>query len=727
MNWLDAGLRLLGLKVPEPMVMDLGADFASDEAGVRPPYDPTNALGAAKVFSWIYAAAHRRGLSLARLPQRVYRVRGGRRELLNDHWFHRLLSRPNTLYRRTAFLRDLEVDYCLGGNVIVPVLGPASPRGTITPISLLRWHPARVSVRSSRQGPTGYALDVGDNEIIYPAGRVLHLRGVTVDDDPAGQYWGVGAIQPLHHELEAEHQAVLRARESLKRGRPDGVIHPKGGRQWTREQREAVSARYEALTRAQGGWIVAPEEVGLQNFSWSPRDLESPAIRQGIREGVLAVMRTPPVTMGLETANFATAREQDSQYWASIEEDAILFDECLWTPLVAELAGEADLVVETDCSGVRALQQWRSDAIQQATSLYFLGISRDIALETVGLGDVAEAQQVVDGAAVQAAKPPPTKDSPATDTDTDTDTADIVVPKRSILIPRLLTRDDLWWRGVSLGQRASTDRDILWRSHIERLHEPATRRMGIAVGNVLRTQAARLAARLDAAMSPERALRTLDVSQIMASIWDELAEQAGLRTAMEGPAEEAARQAWIDMLSQLRLAETEVDWDPGRPGRQATQDLASSIQDISATTRAGIQSILETGLESGQTVAQMQSEIQQAHLFGPVRALAIARTETTRELSTGQLDGLRTSAEVVEDLAKEWMAERDDATRAEHWVLDGSVVEINADFTIPATGNGRTARPQFVGQAAQAPGRFALAALVVSCRCGLTPAFKEQK
>jgi cytoplasmic iron level regulating protein YaaA (DUF328/UPF0246 family) len=90
-------------------------------------------------------------------------------------------------------------------------------------------------------------------------------------------------------------------------------------------------------------------------------------------------------------ANYATADQGSEDFWDSIQDDAQLFDECCWTRLL-RLAGETDTIAVTDFGSVRKLQGWRTAAVGIASQLWMMGVDRDVALESVGLTDIAQAQ-----------------------------------------------------------------------------------------------------------------------------------------------------------------------------------------------------------------------------------------------------------------------------------------------------------------------------------------------
>lgn len=106
-----------------------------------------------------------------------------------------------------------------------------------------------------------------------------------------------------------------------------------------------------------------------------------------------------------------------------------------------------------------------------------------------------------------------------------------------------------------------------------------------------------------------------------------------------------------------------------------------SINDTSAKR---IAAALQEGLEAGETL-QRQVERIKKNLGGKIagnRAVLIARTETTAALNSG-------SRAVLDDLKEEgvssgsqWLATKDNHTRATHWAADGQRSDANGNFTV---------------------------------------------
>lgn len=150
-----------------------------------------------------------------------------------------------------------------------------------------------------------------------------------------------------------------------------------------------------------------------------------------------------------------------------------------------------------------------------------------------------------------------------------------------------------------------------------------------------------------------------------------------MRRAMKGSV--PTQKADDDVLMEL----------PPRVLQMVRRYLAEMLESkawlsINDTTAKRIAAALQAGLESGETLQQQVERIKQS-LGGKIaanRAVLIARTETTASLNSG-------SRAVLDDLKQEgvsagsqWLATKDNHTRATHWAADGQKSDANGNFTV---------------------------------------------
>jgi len=138
--------------------------------------------------------------------------------------------------------------------------------------------------------------------------------------------------------------------------------------------------------------------------------------------------------------------------------------------------------------------------------------------------------------------------------------------------------------------------------------------------------------------------------------------------------------------------------------------LQFAVVGTSETLRNHLLLVLQQGIDKGLSVDEMVKMLADSD-FTEMQARRIIRTEVGRAANTG----VKVAADSFNvEMQKEWFAFRDQRTRGvkrkdkkDHYHMDGQVVNYNADFVDPRSGE----RIEFP----QAPGGSA--AMVINCRC----------
>jgi phage portal protein BeeE len=708
-------LRAMGFQ-PEPIeVVDLGTDFAGD-TGQSPDYAPKAPGAAATRFSWVYAAASRRAAAAASLPIEVYRLdAAGKRVVLQEHWLYDLLEYPSTAVDGVLFRRELWTDFDLSGQAHALIVG--KPGRTC---SLQRLHPARVREIVSPQGEIGWEYQAG-TPIRYSLDSVLTVRKPALGDDPNEFFHGIGGVQPLDKLLNLEWNALDRASKASKSGRPALMATPKEGQIPDRAKRRELAQSISQDLR-QYEVLVASGAMDFEQLGWTAEDLQFVEALNYARQAVLAVLQVPPVELGLETANFATAKEQAARFWAGIAADLPMFD-LFWTRLL-RLAGEKGVYVRTVTEGIKELSAWRDPAWLRVQTAVFSGVPLEIALETEGLSDVAERMK----AAPKAPAIPATEEPPAD------------------------TRG--WWGGVTRALRGEPEpwppteeagRAAVWNDVEKGILSPSERGMRVAASRYLQGAARRIGDNLSkvwpiserASVRPAVAKEALEalVDEIMAQIFAPGFEAEQARSMLQPSATETFRRAFLGAVADAQRAGATVDPSRVEPMVDAVigEKLVpyplpgDTISAITETTYTRIRELVSTGLADGASSSEMASWLILDEGFSPARALRIARTETTRAVSAGQERGFQSiEDETGTSLRRQWLSARGPGTREEHWALDGQEIDRGQSFSIPAAGNGHASDPAFVGLVASAPGGFGVAAQDCNCRCTVVPVVRRE-
>lgn len=648
-----------------------GSDYARG-GRYAPTYDQETALSAYAAFPWVYAAMTRASRDFAGVPLVVMQGRRAKAVALDDHPLYELLDRPSTRVTGRQFRAQQYLDACLAGNHIAYV------RGHGRAISVLRLHPNRVQLEPDPMEGWGDYIYLGSGtQQKIPAAAILHLRSPSWEDDPRG-LWGTGAIQSINNDLTADAAAAKTAANLSKRGRPDLIVSPSAGTPpgaWTETFRDQLKSKLDNLL-SEGGSLIIGAGADVELPSWTPRDMEFPALRQLVREAVLAVTGVPPHLVGLPVANYAQAEAQERSYWERLQSFAADACDATYTPL-ARMYG-SDLSVRGDFSRIGALSTGRTEAVRRVQLWNGMGLPLAIAAAYEGFPDLPAAQAETE--------PPP---------------SDAV---RDFFARAL--------GGSARVSRADDDaRAAAWADIVERVHTPMVAKTSPVVLAALEAQGARVAARLDR-VSVGRAAGDEDLAGELAAMTVDPAEDEALSEDLR----EAIRSMLLTSYDHGRaqVGVPAMEWAPIGIATETENQLGELVKAANATTREAIREAVSKGLTGGETIADIAAKLLKLPAFSPERALLVARTEATSSLSAGSRAAYKDAVGTGLRVRKQLLSARDSHVRATHLAADGQIRELDQDYTLADGDHGL------------GPGEFGRVENNVNCRCCEVPVIGEE-
>ena len=373
-NWFSAPeQKQLADVQNKPRELDHGATYAQPY-GVRPTYNPEEAMSAYAGHGYTYAAVSRASQDLAALPLRL--LKGKDRVLVEEHPVIDLLNQPSSNIDGFLFREQLCTDLILTGNCFILLLGQ-----TDKPTSIVRLHPESVRISTNQTGIQAYLYNSGGQVIAYPPERIVHGRLASWKSGPE-ELLGTGAIEPLSRELTADINSQNLVSDASAKARPDLLISPKDPADiWGPEIRREIAQEYKKLS-AGGGAMVLSGLAEVEPLQLSPREMEYVEARKMARESISAVTGVPPSVLGLPAANFATSRQQAKNYWTvQVKRGKRL--SILFSAIAQKW--EDDLVFEHDYSGVEALQETRTEQLNRVSIHILNGVSPRAAYKYEGL------------------------------------------------------------------------------------------------------------------------------------------------------------------------------------------------------------------------------------------------------------------------------------------------------------------------------------------------------
>jgi SPP1 gp7 family putative phage head morphogenesis protein len=189
-----------------------------------------------------------------------------------------------------------------------------------------------------------------------------------------------------------------------------------------------------------------------------------------------------------------------------------------------------------------------------------------------------------------------------------------------------------------------------------------------------------------------------DVGRLTTGGSSDAYSESYLRTAYALEREAQAKLGWT-LLNPATIAASVQN---PISGMKLSERLAGNRVAIVAKIRAE----LTQGLIRGEGYGDMARRIKAALDGDAAKAIRVAQTEAHRVMQEGRLASMRHAEAKGVRQQKTWVATLDELTREDHQALDGQTVPVDGYFEIR-------------GMKAKAPGGFGIAAMDISCRCGI--------
>ena len=368
-----------GRFIEQPEKEEHGANWANNSQGVKHPYSQLGSMAVFATHGYTNAAASRVSQDLASIPIRLVRGKGSKAQIIEDHPVLDLMAQPSTDIDSFEFQSQIILDFLMTGNAYILLLGLPEQ-----PLSIVRLHPEQVRILTSQEnGLTYYEFTDDQLTVRYPKERIIHIADSSWMTGPESIY-GTGKIQALALDVKTDQNASLLVCQSSAAGIPSILLSPSDPADiWGPDRRKRILSEYKKLA-VDGGAMAISSQVQINPLQLNPRDLEFEKAKTSAQQVISAVFSCPPSVLGLPSATYATAKQENLSYWEVQKNRAKRFSSA-WTK-IARL-WDTSLSIEYDFSGVPALQDLRTSQIDRVIKLVQLGMPVADAFSYEGLGD----------------------------------------------------------------------------------------------------------------------------------------------------------------------------------------------------------------------------------------------------------------------------------------------------------------------------------------------------
>lgn len=602
-------------------------------------------------IAWVYKAVSTVAQVVAAQRLRIVAADGSE---LDTHPMAAVLGNPNPSASAADLWRAWAIDMQLQGESGIE----AVYAGTRL-VEIWRRDPAHVDIvvdpaRRRYGGVNGYRIHDGNGpDYLLPPREFAHSKYL----DPRQPWRGLAPIEAIRNSLLIDQYAQAWSIGFFENAaRPDFAIVTKQGLTATEREKlgEQFRKRFGGVGKAHLPLIAEEGVTDIKILAFPPKDMEWLAQRQSAREEIGAIFGVPDEIMGWGRDTYENYGQSLRVFWQlTLLPILQLRDDSMtrWARGAGLLAPTE--AVDTDLSGVEALQEDRGAKVEQAQRLWGMGVPLNTVNQVLALGlgdvpggDIAYLPMGLAPVGAPSAAPAQLGASAA--------------PVTVAMITR--AADDK--PGVDLSYGGPLHR-ALWALFRDAVEDETTK-MTRHLKRELQAQQDRVSA----------AVRQGGTT--VGDVFDREEErdlfERSFKPDITGIVDAGGKEA----VRQLGGA---IVWDITDPnviemiGRLAWR-FADEITD---TTYKALAALLSTGASEGWTIVDTAEALANLYDgFKGYRAELIARTESTKGYNAGSLEGYK-QADAEERV---WLATLDDRVRPDHEEMHGVHAKIGEPFTV---------------------------------------------
>jgi HK97 family phage portal protein len=322
-----------------------------------------------KVNTYVYSCINLIARSTASVPWKVFRKdSSGQWHEIEGHPLEELINRPNPFMSRKDFIQRMTAHLYLGGNALF-----SKVRANGAVVELWNIPPDRIKpVPDQKEFIKHYLYEHEGKKFTIDPNDIIHNMFI----DPSNVFWGLSPLQAGAKIVDTDTQAVNFNKVALQnRAVTDGAFifsQPLTREQWE-EARKIVREQHMGPENARMPWVLGAD-AKWQQMSLSPAELDFIEGRRFTRSEICSIFQVPPPMVSIydqaTLSNIETARRI---FWL----DTVIpyledIKDCLNLSLTKDF-GE-DIILDFDVSNVEAIQENFQEKINNARSLWGMGV-----------------------------------------------------------------------------------------------------------------------------------------------------------------------------------------------------------------------------------------------------------------------------------------------------------------------------------------------------------------
>lgn len=489
---------------------------------------------------------------------------------------------------------------------------------------------------------------VDGRQLIVPSEQFIHFMQI----DPGNPYWGMGPLQAAARTIDTDNEALDTQKISMQnRGMPDGIfsfetiLTP----EQFEETRLQIKENFLTKDKKREPWVLGAGAKWNQ-MSLNAVEMDFMASRLQNKRDIAGVFGISPIFLGdLEQSSYNNMVEAKK----SLYEEVIipLLDDVKSTLNLRLAPFYSDIIISYDISRIPALREDFTKKVEQAKSLWAMGVPFDQINERLEMG-FSEFTGWRTGFLPLNLLPTGAPVKEVTEA-LELKSLNLQTEEQKTAHWKRVDRRRIGWWGV-LAKR------------IAPLYDAEAEAVAKAIRGRTPDQLALASSEAIEGLKPEwEKIMTAVLSALIEDFGNEITEDLGGEPKSVSQKEKQYKWTFDPMSLAIRA------W--------IIKNGAASVTSILSTNLADVKRVILAGVDNNLGSAAIGANLQQFYTGqSEFKAMRVARTEVCKASSFGSLEAARQSGVAQK---KTWLTSRDDRVRDEHAAMDGETVGLDKRFS----------------------------------------------
>ena len=622
-----------------------------------------------KISVYVYRSVRTIVQAASAIPWVVLDSKG---EPIENHALVKVMRNPNPEFSGQDLIEFLIAHLELVGNALWQPIIIGKEVKELWPVMPDLVKPIPSNVRG--EWLKGWQVTTSDgSRYTAPPEQFIHFMQM----DPGNPYWGTSPLMAAARTVDTDNEAQDTQKVSMQnRGTPDGVFEAEAitTEQYDEADRR-IKERYLTKEKRRLPWVVAGAK--WHQMSLTPIEMDYIKSRLHNKRDIAGAFGISPIFLGdLEQSTY----DNMMQARKALYEDVVipLLDDVKATLNLKIAPMYGDIIIAYDTSKVAALREDYTKKVEQAKTLWGMGVPFDQINERLEMGfdefigwdrGYLPLTLLPTGASAPEAEPKGMM-TKALNLETE--------EQKTAHWKRIDRRRVTWWGVVS--------------KKVKPLYDDEIKAIEKAIKGKKPAQLISVAGRaIDGGRAEWEKMLTAISAALIEDFGDEIAEDLGgaakyrviicPKCGGEKLDTDGDGYSCVACGEKFKPAEAKWTFDPMSVAARAwiVKHGAESITTILATNLDDVKRVILAGTDENLSTVQIARNLRKFYTDrSPFKAMRVARTETASASGFGQREAAKQSGIVK---TKQWLSSRDDRVRDSHAAIDGEVAPLDKAYS----------------------------------------------